>query len=68
MTDGVPRKPREIADILGLTPGAASAAMGRMARAGVLERVGAGQYRCITPSRCIPTRRWRRPNTGESET
>jgi hypothetical protein len=46
MADGAPRTPREIAEILGLTPGAASAAMGRMARAGALQKLGAGLYRC----------------------
>ena len=54
MADGVPRKPREIADILGLTPGAASAAMRRMARAGVLEKLGTGQYRCVNGLRLAP--------------
>jgi hypothetical protein len=45
MADGAARKPSEVARLLGLTPGAASAAMGRMARAGVLQKVGTGVYR-----------------------
>src|SRR4051794_38170468 len=44
MADGAPRRPSEIAEILGVSRGAASAAMGRMARAGVLVRLGRGQY------------------------
>lgn len=44
MADGAPRKPSEVAEVLGLTPGAASAAMRRMARTGVLQNLGAGRY------------------------
>ena len=54
MADGVPRKPKEIADILGLPPGAAAAAMRRMTRAGVLEKLGTGQYRCVDGLRLAP--------------
>jgi hypothetical protein len=45
MADGSARTPREIAEILGVTTGAASAAMGRMSRSGVLRPLGAGRYR-----------------------
>ena len=45
MADGAAKTPREIAEILSVTTGAASAAMGRMARAGVLRSLGAGRYR-----------------------
>src|SRR3954453_14742549 len=45
MADGAARKPSEVARLLGLTPGATSAAMGRMARAGALQKVGVGLYR-----------------------
>jgi hypothetical protein len=45
MADGVARRPREVAMILGLTPAAASAAMRRMVQSGVLQSRGAGVYR-----------------------
>lgn len=54
MADGAARKPSEVAEILGLTRGAASAAMGRMARAGALQKRGAGTYRRENVERLRP--------------
>lgn len=54
MADGAARKPSEVAEILGLNRGAASAAMGRMARAGALEKLGAGMYRRENVERLRP--------------